>query len=289
MLPRALPIPRPTPGTWTLPPYPVPIPCCPDPPHIRPPPPSPKQARASRRYGAEHGAGYGAQYGAGYGAGYGVPVYHYLLQDTAPLSGAVPAARNGVAALSTKRKLDDAAPSAATGVCLCPSALNVRRRMHDRPRGCVVIKEMRVGWGRPGHSGVPNLTPPDCCCAAAPPNGQHAPTMEGTGQPRGPPYKIFTVAEWRPGNSQRYDTKLQAGRYIFSHVLQHQWVSCIFMIFPFVCILFGAGMPNLGERIGFNLSCKKRAPQNDKRGGGPGGSEVGWVGLHPNTPPPLLL
>ena len=38
------------------------------------------------------------------------------------------------------------------------------------------------------------------------------------------------------------------------------------------------GMPNPGERLGFNLVHKKCSPQNYKRGGGLGGSKVGWVG-----------
>ena len=38
------------------------------------------------------------------------------------------------------------------------------------------------------------------------------------------------------------------------------------------------GMPNPGERLGFNLVHKKCSPQNYKRGGGMGGSKVGWVG-----------
>ena len=52
------------------------------------------------------------------------------------------------------------------------------------------------------------------------------------------------------------------------------------------------GMPNPGERLGFNLVHKKCSPQNCKRGGGSGwvkswvgGSKVGWVGLVQNTPP----
>ena len=55
---------------------------------------------------------------------------------------------------------------------------------------------------------------------------------------------------------------------------------------------FGAGMPNPGERLGFNLVCKKCSPQNYKGGGSGwvqsrvGGSKVGWVGLVQNTPPP---
>ena len=47
---------------------------------------------------------------------------------------------------------------------------------------------------------------------------------------------------------------------------------------------FGAGMPHPGRLT------KNGAPQNYKRGGGAasGGSEVGWMGLIQNTPPPLL-
>ena len=58
---------------------------------------------------------------------------------------------------------------------------------------------------------------------------------------------------------------------------------------------FGAGMPNPGERLGFNLVCKKCSPQNYKGGGGLGGSKVGWVGpklggwvLSKIPPPPLI-
>ena len=54
------------------------------------------------------------------------------------------------------------------------------------------------------------------------------------------------------------------------------------------------GLPNPGERLGFNLVHKKCSPQIYKRGGGSGwvksrvgGSKVGWVGLVQNTPTPL--
>ena len=54
------------------------------------------------------------------------------------------------------------------------------------------------------------------------------------------------------------------------------------------------GLPNLGERLGFNLVHKKCSPQIYKRGGGSGwvksrvgGSKVGWVGLVQNTPTPV--
>ena len=39
-----------------------------------------------------------------------------------------------------------------------------------------------------------------------------------------------------------------------------------------LCVTFGAGMPNPGERFGFNLTYKKCSPQNYKRRGG-----AGWV------------
>ena len=54
------------------------------------------------------------------------------------------------------------------------------------------------------------------------------------------------------------------------------------------------GLPNPGERLGFNLVHKKCSPQIYKRGGGLGGSKVGWVGpklggwVLSKTPPPLL-
>ena len=48
----------------------------------------------------------------------------------------------------------------------------------------------------------------------------------------------------------------------------------------------GAGMPYPGECVGFNLTYKKCAPQNCKRRGGPGGSEVAWVGVIQSRPPP---
>ena len=61
-----------------------------------------------------------------------------------------------------------------------------------------------------------------------------------------------------------------------------------------VLVCHPLGMPNLGERLGFNLVHKKCSPQNYKRGGGSrcvksrvGGSKVGWVGLVQNSPPPL--
>ena len=58
---------------------------------------------------------------------------------------------------------------------------------------------------------------------------------------------------------------------------------------PLNCVSpFGAGMPNPGERLGFNLTYKKCSPQNSKRGRGLAGSQVGWVGLVQNTPPPLI-
>ena len=48
------------------------------------------------------------------------------------------------------------------------------------------------------------------------------------------------------------------------------------MIFFLLCASpFGAGMPNPGERLGFNLVCKKCSPQNSKRGGGQ--NSGGWV------------
>ena len=53
-------------------------------------------------------------------------------------------------------------------------------------------------------------------------------------------------------------------------------------------------MPNPGGRLGFNLVHKKCSPQNYKRGGGLGGSKVGWVGpklggwVLSKIPPPLL-
>ena len=55
------------------------------------------------------------------------------------------------------------------------------------------------------------------------------------------------------------------------------------------------GMPNPGERLGFNLVHKKCSPQNYKRGGGLGGSKVGWVGpklggwVFSKIPPPPLI
>ena len=87
--------------------------------------------------------------------------------------------------------------------------------------------------------------------------------------------------------------QLPAGSYISWHVRQHQWVPCILMVsFLLYVSPFGAGMPNPGERLGFNLVCKKCSPQNYKGGGSGwvksrvGGSKVGWVGLVQNTPPP---
>ena len=64
------------------------------------------------------------------------------------------------------------------------------------------------------------------------------------------------------------------------------------MIFLLVCMSpFAAAMPNPGERLGFNLTYRKRAPQNSKRGGGPCRSDVawvgGWVGRIQIHPPPL--
>ena len=57
----------------------------------------------------------------------------------------------------------------------------------------------------------------------------------------------------------------------------HQRFSYLLCVSP-----FGAETPNPGERLGFNLVCKKCSPQNCKRGGG---AKVGWVGLVQNTPP----
>ena len=57
------------------------------------------------------------------------------------------------------------------------------------------------------------------------------------------------------------------------------------MIFFLLCASpFGAGMPNPGERLGFNLVCKKCSPQNYKRGGGQ--KSGGWV--CPKYPPPKI-
>ena len=59
------------------------------------------------------------------------------------------------------------------------------------------------------------------------------------------------------------------GIHVLMHARQHQWVTCILMIFFLLCASpFGAGMPNPGERLGFNLVCKKCSQQNYKRGGG---------------------
>ena len=56
---------------------------------------------------------------------------------------------------------------------------------------------------------------------------------------------------------------------------QHPCVPCILMIFFLLCVsLFGAGMPNPGERLGFNLIYKNCTPQNYKSEGGGGV----WVG-----------
>ena len=46
-----------------------------------------------------------------------------------------------------------------------------------------------------------------------------------------------------------------------------------------------SGMPNPGERLGFNLVCKKCSPQNYKRGGGQ--KSGGWV-LSKIPPPPQI-
>ena len=57
-------------------------------------------------------------------------------------------------------------------------------------------------------------------------------------------------------------------------------MSCILIIFPLVCMsLFGAGMPNPGERLGFNVTYKKCAPQNYQGVGGfqVGPKSGGWV------------
>ena len=57
------------------------------------------------------------------------------------------------------------------------------------------------------------------------------------------------------------------------------------MIFFLLCASpFGAGMPNPGERLGFNLVCKKCSPQNYKRGGG---GDSGWWVLSQIPPPPF--
>ena len=61
------------------------------------------------------------------------------------------------------------------------------------------------------------------------------------------------------------------------------------LIFFLVCISpFGAGMPNAGKRVGFNLTYKKCATQNYKRGGGVqvGPKSDGWVSS--KIPPPPL-
>ena len=78
-------------------------------------------------------------------------------------------------------------------------------------------------------------------------------------------------------------SKALKGPYICWHVRQHQWVTCILMNFFLLCASpFGAGMPNPGERLGFNLVCKKCSPQIYKRGGG----EIRVGGSCPKYPPP---
>ena len=113
-----------------------------------------------------------------------------------------------------------------------------------------------------------------------------------------PALKYLPGADWRPVNSQQHDMKPQAAQYLFWQAAQylfwrgrqHQWVICICRIFRLVCMsLFGAGMPNSGERLGFNLSYKKCASQKYKGGGAPDGSQVGWVRLIQNTAPHPLL
>ena len=65
----------------------------------------------------------------------------------------------------------------------------------------------------------------------------------------------------------------------------YQWVTCILMNFFLLCASpFGAGMPNPGERLGFNLVCKKCSPQNYKRGGG----KIRVGGSCPKYPPPQI-
>ena len=56
------------------------------------------------------------------------------------------------------------------------------------------------------------------------------------------------------------------------------------MIFFLLCASpFGVGMPNPGERLGFNLVCKKCSPQNYKRGGG----KIRVGGSCPKYPPQI--
>ena len=59
------------------------------------------------------------------------------------------------------------------------------------------------------------------------------------------------------------------------------------MIFFLLCVSpFGAGMPNPGERLGFNLICKKCSPQNYKQGRGQKSGR--WV-LSKIPPPQISL
>ena len=81
-------------------------------------------------------------------------------------------------------------------------------------------------------------------------------------------------------------TQLQDPGFSFSgwHVLviAQKWWSCFPFFFP-----MAHHETNL-QRQGYvaNLVHRKCPPQNYKRGGGLGGSKVGWVGLVQNTPPP---
>ena len=53
--------------------------------------------------------------------------------------------------------------------------------------------------------------------------------------------------------------------------------------------LFRAGMLELGERFGFNLTDKKMHPTEEGGGGIRVGPKLGgWVGLIQNTPAPLI-
>ena len=64
-------------------------------------------------------------------------------------------------------------------------------------------------------------------------------------------------------------------------------MTCILMIFFWVSMSpFGAGMPNPGERLGFNLVYDKCSPQNYKRGGGSRWVKSQVSGSCPKYPPP---
>ena len=104
-------------------------------------------------------------------------------------------------------------------------------------------------------------------------------TREGTGQPRGPPKRF---PRGRPETGQHLTKRHEAtggAVHLLACTVASMGDTHMDDFFLLCVSPFGAGMPNPGERLGFNLVCKKCSPQNYKRGGGVwvGQKSGGWV------------